>query len=956
MVDMTLLQRAPRRPADAPFLFEREDELSAIDAALSSAAAGAGRAVVIEGEAGIGKSTLIRQAVAAAGRRGIRVLHARGGELERALPYGVVIELFGPVARDEAAAVELRRGPARIAAPLFALEPHAGDPQAEAIVDRADPVAYLHGLFWLVLNLVEDAPLAIVVDDAQWADEASLRFLHHLVKRIEEVPVAVILAIRSSEATSSSLAASLLRAQPEARHLQPRPLSETAVGELLATVAGRAVNDGLRRAASHATGGNPFFVTELAAELERVAEPDRHDLGTALPAGVGRHVDARLAAARPDARALAEAVAVLGESSTLHRAAALAGLDPSSAGTAARWLVGAAILVGSDALAFRHPIVRSAVDAAIPGPARAELHRRAGLLLADEGAPIGVIGAQLQAAATRADHQVVRLLRLAARDARKRGEPATEVALLRRALAEPPARASLLDILTQLARAEAAAGVPAAADTFAEALALADEPDLRARLRLDLGHTQVAAGQWPKGLEAFAQGLEESPNAAEPLRARLEAGYLSSAWVTMADRGEIGDRVQRILDADRLGQANRELAAWIAFQQGAVVGAPASEMGALVRRIFSEAPIEELVWEGQTVEVGVGVLVETDDLVLEVDVLSRAIAAAGMTGPIGKAGLYAYCRAWPRYYMGRLTEAIADGEEALRAAELGWEAFVPAAATVTALAYIERDELDAAEQVLALDADKWAGRIDTAMLVPLAQGRLALARGDVAGAVDRFRQAGEGAGAAFMRNNVPTDWRVWLATALLRLDQRDEARAIAAEGVEIARSWGAAWPLAASLRGAGLVEGGTIGIGILREAEELLQDGPAQLEHVRLLVTLGASLRRNGTLIEAREVLLRAADLARGIGARALLRRATEELRAAGARPRRIALTGVDALTPAELRVAQEALAGRTNREIAQALFVTPKTVEFHLANVYRKLGIASRTDLPTAMGEHTAA
>jgi DNA-binding CsgD family transcriptional regulator len=153
-----------------------------------------------------------------------------------------------------------------------------------------------------------------------------------------------------------------------------------------------------------------------------------------------------------------------------------------------------------------------------------------------------------------------------------------------------------------------------------------------------------------------------------------------------------------------------------------------------------------------------------------------------------------------------------------------------------------------------------------------------------------------------------------------------------------------------------MVDGGAEGIAMLHEAEELLHGSPARLEHARLLMTLGATLRRNGSLIEARGVLTRAADLAQRLGARAILRRATDELRAAGARPRRIALTGVDALTPAELRVAQEALAGRTNREIAQALFVTPKAVEYHLANTYRKLGIGSRAELARAMGGQAAA
>jgi DNA-binding CsgD family transcriptional regulator len=201
-----------------------------------------------------------------------------------------------------------------------------------------------------------------------------------------------------------------------------------------------------------------------------------------------------------------------------------------------------------------------------------------------------------------------------------------------------------------------------------------------------------------------------------------------------------------------------------------------------------------------------------------------------------------------------------------------------------------------------------------------------------------------------MRNGVPTEWRSWYATALVGAERRDEAREITREGVDIARAWGAAWPLGNALRAAGVVEGGADGITLLREAETLLADSPARLEHARLLVDLGGALRRNGSLTDAREVLARAADLAQQIGARRLLANAIAEQRAAGARPRRVSLTGVDSLTPAEQRVAQEALTGRSNREIAQALFVTPKAVEFHLANGYRKLNIGSRTELAGVM------
>ena len=132
----------------------------------------------------------------------------------------------------------------------------------------------------------------------------------------------------------------------------------------------------------------------------------------------------------------------------------------------------------------------------------------------------------------------------------------------------------------------------------------------------------------------------------------------------------------------------------------------------------------------------------------------------------------------------------------------------------------------------------------------------------------------------------------------------------------------------------------------------MLTNSPAKLEHAKARTELGAALRRANRRAEAREQLRRAVDLATICGAHPLAARANTELRATGARPRRAALSGVESLTPSEQRVAQMASTGPTNREIAQALFVTPKTVELHLSSAYRKLGISSRSQLPAALAQ----
>ncbi len=200
------------------------------------------------------------------------------------------------------------------------------------------------------------------------------------------------------------------------------------------------------------------------------------------------------------------------------------------------------------------------------------------------------------------------------------------------------------------------------------------------------------------------------------------------------------------------------------------------------------------------------------------------------------------------------------------------------------------------------------------------------------------------------RNPAWMPWRSQAALALLELGDRDEARRLAGEELVLARVWGAPRALGAALRAAGLAEGGAAGLALLDEAVAVLADSSAKLEHAKARTELGAALRRANRRTKAREQLRRAVELATICGAAPLAARAETELLATGARPRRIALSGLESLTPSERRVAEMAAAGPTNREIAQALYVSSKTVEVHLSSVYRKLKIRSRSQLPAAL------
>jgi DNA-binding CsgD family transcriptional regulator len=304
---------------------------------------------------------------------------------------------------------------------------------------------------------------------------------------------------------------------------------------------------------------------------------------------------------------------------------------------------------------------------------------------------------------------------------------------------------------------------------------------------------------------------------------------------------------------------------------------------------------------------------------------------------------------------GDLLEAVADGEAGLAASEgYGIAVGVPWAAAWLAMAQIERGELEEAERALAHaapgpeipDNAHWHSFLE-------ARAQLHLARGEPGPALEDALECGRRFEAVGGRNPAFLPWRSRAALCLTEVGSEPErARELVAEEVELAQAWGAPRSVGAALRAEGIVLGGAQGLARLWEATEVLDGSPARLEHARALVDLGASLRRAGERAQARQPLKRGLELARGCGAIPLVERAYEELRAAGARPRKIVYTGVDALTPSESRVARLAAQGLTNREIAQSLFVTVKTVEFHLGQAYRKLDISSRTELGGVLGE----
>ena len=324
---------------------------------------------------------------------------------------------------------------------------------------------------------------------------------------------------------------------------------------------------------------------------------------------------------------------------------------------------------------------------------------------------------------------------------------------------------------------------------------------------------------------------------------------------------------------------------------------------------------------------------------------SVALAEARARGSALGVAVFSCFRSPLALQLGGVQEAEALARDALALAAGPMLALLrPIAATFLADALIERGELAEAAAALAVDAPP---HDLNALAMLTARGWVQVLCGDAERGLTVILDAGERTVAAGITNAGPTYWRSRAALALLALGERDRAGRLAAEELEVARRFGAPTPIGIALRAAGSVTGDER---LLAESVTVLEASPARLQHAHSLVALGAARRRAGQATAAREPLAAGLAVARRCGALALAERAYAELTATGARPRKILRSGVDALTAGERRVAEMAAGGMSNRDIAQTLFVTVRTVETHLSHAYRKLDIASRAELAAAL------
>jgi DNA-binding CsgD family transcriptional regulator len=927
-------------------LLERESELATIRAFARRAGI-----LVVEGRAGVGKTALLDIACVMAQREGRLVLRARGSDLESDFAFGIARQLFER--RCTEATHEER-------ATLF--RGTAGAVKAVVMQDESgrweqdNSFAVVHGLYWLVVNLASRSPVTLAIDDAQWGDDASLRWLAYLTARLGGIDASPIVTLRPNEPRSQARPLLAVRAAANAI-LRPALLSEQAVAAIAHRTLGSSTDHAMCAGIHRTTGGNPFYVLELLRALKRANQPSGSRaidevVSSGGLEGVALQLGARLRNLNPLCLRLAQAIAVLGDGCELRHAALISQTEMAIATRLITELVRLDVLGDDRPPRFIHPIVQHALLQTLSSAEHEAAHRAAAGVLYAELSPPGRIAAHLMRLRAAGDPWVVQRLREGARAALENGAPAAAADLLERALAEPPPTGVRIELLREAARAHLQVGRAFACQRIEEALAIADHR-AKAELASELAQTYATLFRWTDAVRVLERALGSLGETDEPIAGRLQGQLVTAGLQDARVARRALEVMKRMSHRTLVGAAS----ATLGVAQGMVAiltGRPADEAALPLERALAVTGAQIENWDIQAALWWCLITAERFGVVeaaLETlrEQVDRLGGSRGLVAVYSTLGLL-------KLRLGALPEADAAARVALQVVRVG--DFAPGisfAATVLADVAVASGQLDEAQALVELlpEGNLPAG-VGT-VLIPAARGRLRLAQGRASEALAEFESC--------MALWQPAVWgmevrdagyvhaRSGAAQALLALGEVHRAHELAEAELADVRRFGGKRALGVALRVAGLARGAEEGLAALEESVAVLSESPAMLERARSLVEWGAGLRRVGRRRDARLALSRGLDTAARCGARQVIAYAREELRVAGARPRRDWTSGVEALTPSELRIVKLAREGRSNRQIAQDLYLSIKTVEGHLARAYGKLDITARSELDRVLG-----
>jgi DNA-binding CsgD family transcriptional regulator len=893
--------------SDAPRLIERDAELDMLAAAVERLGRGEGGAVLVEAGAGLGKTALLDQVAKLAADARCTVRRAAPGPLERELDLGVV------------------RG-------LFTGAQHGADAGATSIAER---------VLWLCGVLAFERPLVLLVDDAQWADRASLEVLNYVARRTEDVPVLIVVAARGGDPDSASDLLSLLGSGPSSTLLEPAPMSPAGAVELVRRLA---PDTPYERCREHhgAAAGNPWLLGELAQQ-QQLRTPSLSPVGRAV-------VRERLAALTPRDRAVAAALAVLRDLASPHALAAVADIALAQLYPARDALLAAGLLA-PDGERFAHGLIAAAVADGLSRSERARLHRESARALLAAGGSTHVIAEHLLEAAPGGDAEVSAALLNAAQEAARDGAPETAVVYLERALDERAAGDDRGRMLSLLGSLNFDAGLPEARARLRDALREARDRDSRVEVLTRLATLQAVEGGDMELAELLRDELaaEHDPQ----VHAAVEVAALDALMVVPA-RGEERARRAAAIDLDAIEDLSLRRAvlahrAWA----GAEHGTPdAAACAAMALEALEGDDLLRDASKRAGYHLAVRTLIFADRPAAAQEAIDRICREAKARGSLPLRA--ATC--WHAAELARRTGRVADAErEARMVLELVDDevsVLSGGAADILVWALAERGAFTEARDFLrerGLD-----GRLGSRVWEPgimHARSRLALAEGDFESAHAEACEIGALRKEQGRPNPTWNPWGSTAALALAHLGRRDAAVTMADVELERALEFGAPVPIVAALHARAVAERDDARrIALCLRALEYARGGAAPLESVLVRLELGSTLARMGRRIEARSALRPALADADTAGARPLAERARRELVATGLRPRKAAISGPASLTPRQRQICELAAHGKTNREIGQALFLSVKTVETHLAAGFRKLGVKSRDEMRTEL------
>jgi DNA-binding SARP family transcriptional activator/DNA-binding CsgD family transcriptional regulator len=929
----------------APGLVERERELAALEAPVADALAGRGRIVVVEGPAGIGKSRLLAELRERATDAGALALTARGSQLERDFPFGLVRQLFEAALADGERRDRVLAGSAAPTRALF-----GGSEAPDHAADDGDTsFAVLHGLYWLALNLAAERPLVVVVDDLHWSDVPSLRFVAYLARRIEGVPILLVAGVRAGEPPTDAALLAEVAHDPSRLSILPRPLSEPAVATLVRARLGEDADAAFCGACHATTRGNPLLLRQLLSALasDHITPDAAHaDVARAIGSrAVSNAVLLRLGRLPPAGMAVARAVAMLGEGVGVHVVAELAEIDEREVASAARALADAEILRRESPLGFVHPLVRDAVYLDLSVAEREVEHGRAADVLRQTGAAPEHVASHLLHVPARGLAWVAQALAQAGASARRQGAAESARAYLRRALEEPPPERERPELLVDLGLVEVLTHAPTAPAHLREALDALDDPVPRAMVAQALGRALLFSGDPSAGVAVTRAEAARLPDELGDARRRLQAFSLGAAFWNAGDFDQLRELHQARAGIREPGAGARSLEA-VAAMDWTYTAGPARSCAELAERALAGG--ELIGADPGFLTIAAMIPLVLADREEAIDAWELPVAEAHRAGSLfAISGLHM----WLGFTLLRRGELL-DAERVLRTAGEEFQAYgyAPAAyeyfGGFRAMTLVERGDLDGAWRVLAM-VDPPEAVSDGARYWHVGRLEVLAALGHDEALIEAADQLVRDF--AYFRNPASAPWRSLKAQALHRLGRVDEALASAEDELADARRFGAPGTVGRALRVLGTIapDGG---MEALEEAVAALEDSTARLEHAKALAALGVAVHAAGRASPARELLAGAHDLARVCGATPLVAAIAADLLAAGGRPERAEPMGAGALTAIERRVAVLAAEGRDEREIAEALYSTPGAVVSQLDDVRRKLPWRSPEELAEAL------